>query len=59
MSYETIKIQCEQCRRTKVLQVIPGSQNDKDLAMAEVGEFVERNCTACETVTDHEIVGAA
>jgi phage FluMu protein Com len=57
MSYQIVKIRCEKCGHTKVINVLAESDEDQDLLAADAGEFVERHCTTCKEVTDHEVLG--
>ncbi len=57
MTPTLIKIRCEGCRRTKVIGIWPGAEEDQD--MLEAGECVERKCTTCGGVTDHEVLDEA
>ena len=53
------KIRCKGCDGTKVIALWPATGEDEDVLEAAAGEFVERQCTACDAVTDHEVLTAA
>ncbi len=57
MQYEAVRVRCEGCSRTKVLNVTIGSEEDQDLLTADAGEFVERECKTCGQLTDHQVLG--
>ncbi len=63
MDLIAVRVRCEGCRRVKVVSVdqdaTTGRDGEVDLVEAEPGEFIERHCTRCGTVTDHEVLAEA
>ena len=53
------KIRCKGCDGTKVIALWPGTGEDQAVLEAATGEVVERKCTTCDAIMDHEVLNAA
>ena len=57
MDTTLIKVQCEECGRTKIVNTEWLTEADADLLAAESGDVVERKCPRCDEWTEHTVLG--
>jgi hypothetical protein len=56
VNVRVMKVRCNACDRVKCINAINGCDEDRNLFAVDVGEYVERFCTACGECTDHEVL---